>query len=136
MQASGLHQESMTINNLSMFISLQQTLHMSLYKRMGERKQKGGFVTVRFGECTLVPIFGTEEHPNVPSFRVLVPGNVHMYPRSVFFGTGEHPPKPPFWKPPFFRRDYQQNFVQPDFRAEKRKGPLWRFSAYLPVMRA
>ena len=51
---------------------------------------------------------------NVPSFRVLVPGNIRMYPRSSFwywgtsectlvpgFGTGEHPPKPPFWKPPF-----------------------------------
>ena len=51
---------------------------------------------------------------NVPSFQFLVPGNIHMYPRSGYccwgtsectlipvFGTGEHPPKPPFWKPPF-----------------------------------
>ena len=51
---------------------------------------------------------------NVPSFWFLVPGNIRMYLRSVFwyqgtsectlvpcFGTGEHPPKPPFWKPPF-----------------------------------
>ena len=49
---------------------------------------------------------------NVPSFRFLVPGNIRMYPRSGWsrgtsertlvpvFGTGEHPPKPPFWKPP------------------------------------
>ena len=36
--------------------------------------------------CTLVPVFGTGEHPNVSSFSFLVPG---------------HPPKPPFWKPPF-----------------------------------
>ena len=26
-------------------------------------------------ECTLVPVFGIREHPNVPSFRFLVPGN-------------------------------------------------------------
>ena len=51
---------------------------------------------------------------NVPSFRFFVPGNICMYPRSGFWyrgtseytllpvcGTGEHPPKPPFWKPPF-----------------------------------
>ena len=51
---------------------------------------------------------------NVPSFRFWVPGNIHMFPRSGFcyrgtsvctfvpvFGTGEHLPKPPFWKPPF-----------------------------------
>ena len=35
--------------------------------------------------CTLVPVFGTAEHLNVPSFR--------------FFGTGKHPPKPLFWNP-------------------------------------
>ena len=51
---------------------------------------------------------------NVPSFRFSFWGNMWMYPRSGFcskvtceyalvpgFGTGEHPPKPPFWKPPF-----------------------------------
>ena len=50
---------------------------------------------------------------NVPSIRLLVLGNIRMYLRSVFwcretsdcslvpfFGTGEHLPKPPFWKPP------------------------------------
>ena len=42
---------------------------------------------VVFGECTLVPVFGT----GGTSKCTLVP----------VFGTGEHPPKPPFWKPPF-----------------------------------
>ena len=50
---------------------------------------------------------------NVPSFRflvpgtsactlvpVLTPGNIRMYPRSSFWYR-EHPPKPPFRKPPF-----------------------------------
>ena len=55
---------------------------------------------VGFGESTLVPVFGRGEHPNVPSSRFLVEGNIRMYPRSGF-GTGEHPPKPPFWKPRF-----------------------------------
>ena len=32
--------------------------------------KKGGF-----GEYALVPVFGTKEHPNVPSFRFLVPGD-------------------------------------------------------------
>ena len=52
--------------------------------------------------------------PNVPSFLFLVPGNIRMNPRSGFwcpgisecalvpvFGTGEHPPKPPFGNHPF-----------------------------------
>ena len=50
---------------------------------------------------------------NVPSFRFSFWGNIRMYPRSGFrsegtsectliqvFVPGEHPPKPPFWKPP------------------------------------
>ena len=56
---------------------------------------KGGF-----GERALVPVFGTGQNPNVPSFRFLVPGNIRMYPCS-FFWYREHPLKPPFWKPPF-----------------------------------
>ena len=52
---------------------------------------------------------------NVPSFRFSFRGiNMRTYPRSGFrsrgtsectlvrvFVQGEHPPKPPFWKPPF-----------------------------------
>ena len=34
------------------------------------------------------------------------------------------------------RRDYHQSFVQPDFRAQKKKGLLWRFSAYFSVFKA
>ena len=51
-------------------------------RRHIERKQKGGFIMGGFGKCTLVPVFGTGEHPNVPSFR--------------FFGAGEHPNVPAF----------------------------------------
>ena len=57
-----------------------------------ERKQKGGFVKGRFWRMcprsgfwywgtsagSLVPVFGTGEHPNVPSFRLLVPGNIRQ----------------------------------------------------------
>ena len=46
----------------------------------GRFRKKGGF-----GECALVP--------------VLVPLE-QMYPRSGF-GSGEHLPEPPFWKPLF-----------------------------------
>ena len=51
---------------------------------------------------------------HVPSFRFSFRGNILTYPRSGFsfrgntkrtlvpvFVPGEHPPKPPFWKPPF-----------------------------------
>ena len=51
---------------------------------------------------------------NVPSFRVLVPGNIWIYPPFRFVVHGnirmypcsglwsrEHPRKRPFWKPPF-----------------------------------
>ena len=41
-------------------------------------------------ECTLVSLIVAREHPNVPLFRL--------------WGSREHPPKPPFWKPPFYRR--------------------------------
>ena len=34
------------------------------------------------------------------------------------------------------RRDYHQSFAQPGFCAEKKKGTLWRFSAYFPVFKA
>ena len=68
-----------------------------------ERKQKGGFVKGRFwrmcprscfwyrrtSECTLV-------------FRVWCRGTSECT-VVPFYGTGEHPPKPPFWKPPFLR---------------------------------
>ena len=46
--------------------------------------------------------FGTGEHPNVPSFRFFGAGehpNVHSF--LFLGGAGEHPPRPPFWKPPF-----------------------------------
>ena len=52
---------------------------------------------------------------NVPAFRFSFRGNMRTYPRSGFRSEGgtsectlvpvfvpvEHPPKPPFWKPPF-----------------------------------
>ena len=47
------------------------------------KEVKGGF-----GECTLVPVFCTGEHPNVPSFRFLVPGNILIYPYSGFWYQG------------------------------------------------
>ena len=54
------------------------------HRSRGNKKavsKKGGF-----GECALVSVFGTGEHPNVPSFRVLAPGeNIRMYPRSGFW---------------------------------------------------
>ena len=91
-----------------------QILHFSVPKARGnvpenrrharhappiERKQKAGFVKGRFwrmyprsgfwyrgtSACTLIPVFGTGEHPNIPSSN---------------FGTGEHVSKPPFWKLP------------------------------------
>ena len=34
------------------------------------------------------------------------------------------------------RMDYHQGFAQADFRAEKKGGPLWGFSAYFPVFKA
>ena len=57
-----------------------------------ERKQKGSFVKGWFwrmylragfwyqeaSECTFVPVFGTGEHPNVPWYRFLVPGNIRQ----------------------------------------------------------
>ena len=45
--------------------------------------KKGGF-----GECTLVPVFGTGEHPYVPLLRFFIPGNIRMYPRSGFWYRG------------------------------------------------
>ena len=53
-----------------------------------EETIQGGFVIKGgFGECTLVPVFGTVEHPNDP--------------RPCFFGAEEHPPKLPFGNHPF-----------------------------------
>ena len=49
----------------------------------GRFRKKGGF-----GECALVPVFGSGEHPHVPSFRSLVPGNIRMYPLSGFWCRG------------------------------------------------
>ena len=86
-------------NTVKSSIRMQNTKALESSKL--ERKQKGGFVKGWFwrmcprsgfwcrgtSECTLVQVFGTGEHLHVPSFR--------------FFGAGEHPPKPPFWKPPF-----------------------------------
>ena len=49
--------------------------------------------------CTIVPVFGTGEHPNVPSFRFLVPGNIrqnHPFVNPRTFRTA-----PIFW--PLFR---------------------------------
>ena len=51
-----------------------------------KQKIKGGFVKGRFWR--MCPRSGfwyqAREHPNVPSFRFLVPGNIRMYLRSVF----------------------------------------------------
>ena len=70
-----------------------------------ERKQKGGFIKGRFwrmcsrslfwyrgtSACTLGPVCGTWEHPNVPSFRFLVPVNIRQ----------NHP----FWRPPLIANE-------------------------------
>ena len=67
-----------------------------------ERKQKGGFVIKGgFGECSLVPVLGTVVPFLLylrsgfwyrrSAFCTLVP----------VWGVQEHLPKPPFWKPPF-----------------------------------
>ena len=56
---------------------------------------KGWFRQGQFWRMCSRSGFGTGEHPHVPSFRFLVPGNIRMYPRSGF-ATGAHPPKPPF----------------------------------------
>ena len=58
---------------------------------------------------------------NVPSFRFSFQGNTRMYPRSGFRSgrtsectlvpvsvPGEHPPKPPFWQPPFCQPQISQ----------------------------
>ena len=37
---------------------------------------RSGFSYRGTSACTLVPVCGTREHPNVPSFRFLVPGNI------------------------------------------------------------
>ena len=39
-------------------------------------------------ERALVPVFRCGEHPNVPSFRIFVAGNIRMYPRSGFRSGG------------------------------------------------
>ena len=55
-----------------------------------ERKQKGGFVGGWFWRMysTLIPVFGTGEHPHVPSFRLWVPGSIPMYPCSGYWYRG------------------------------------------------
>ena len=64
---------------------------------------KGRFCKrVGFGECALVPVSGVHRS----GFCTLTPGfwyhrSVFFVPSFRFFGAGEHPPKPPFWKPPF-----------------------------------
>ena len=80
-----------------MLFSLPQRLpssksHLSKHFYV-ERKQKGG---CGFGECTFAPDFGAGEHPNVPSFRFLVPGNIrqshplgnHPFPNPRLGGSG------------------------------------------------
>ena len=51
----------------------------------------------------VVRVFGTGEHPDVPSFRCLVPGNKRMFPRSGFWYQGTSAKtslrKPPFGNP-------------------------------------
>ena len=44
---------------------------------------KGGF-----GKCTLVPVFSTGEHLNVPSSRLSVQWNIRMYPCSGLWYKG------------------------------------------------
>ena len=56
--------------------------------------------------CTLVPVFGTGEHPNVPSFRFLVPGNIRQN-----HSFGNHP----FANPQFVRAGSWENGFFADF---------------------
>ena len=74
--------------------------------------QKGGF-----GECIVVPVFGVRRSVFVPSFQFwgsivpvffcrrfvfcLVPTFRFLYLCSGLWGSGEHPPKPPFGNQPF-----------------------------------
>ena len=86
-----------------------------------ESKQKCGFVKGCFWRMCPRSLFGTEEHLHRADCT---------YPRSGFrhrgtsvcalvlvFGTGEHPPKPPFWKPPFCqarKKSTKINFLGPE----------------------
>ena len=72
--------------------TLLEDLLLLCHSATFERKQQGCFVKERFwrmyprsgfwyrrtSKCTLVPVFGTGEHPNIPSFRFLVPGNIRQ----------------------------------------------------------
>ena len=59
-------------------------------------------------ECTLVPVFGTGEHPNVPSFRFL---------------AREHLPKPPFWKSPFCNGYLHKSLLRSQIARKGRNHP-------------
>ena len=52
---------------------------------------RSGFGYRGTSECTLVPVFGTGEHQNLPSFRFVEQANIR---RNAPFG------KPPFCEPP------------------------------------
>ena len=48
------------------------------------------------------------EHANVPSFRFFCSGGTSERTLVPGFVPGEHPPKPPFWKPPFWATKINQ----------------------------
>ena len=86
-----------------------------------ERKEMSGFVKGRFWR--MCPRFFS-----VPSFCFLYPRSGFLCRRFSFFvpsfrgfGVQEHPPKPPFWKPPFAnprRKVVHHPFEIPLFRLE------------------
>ena len=73
---------------------------------------------------------------NAPSFLFSFRGNMRTYPRSGFrsgrtsectlvpvFVPGEHPPKPPFWKPPFCQPQTEvPSFSGPKILNKSQKG--------------
>ena len=80
----------------------QERLQSEPLQRLGggfscrnREETKGRFRKGRFGECTLVPVFGTGEHQHVPLFRFWYRGTSECT-LVPFFGAGEHPPNHPF----------------------------------------
>ena len=86
----------------------QETSNLAKSCQKSRGTKKGGFENGWFWQM-------------YPRSGLLVPGNIQKYPRSLcgtggisectpvlVFGTGEHPPKPPLWKPPFCKPPKKQ----------------------------
>ena len=79
--------------------TLLETTFLRTLDHCREETTKGQFRKRALGECALVPVVGTGEHPNVPSSRLVVHGNIRMYPRSGSWYRGTSA------KTTFLRRD-------------------------------